>query len=55
MGLRIDQLERTYPHAMSKPTLTDWYKHIPTYGGVAIMLLIQTVLLLILLRKSPEK
>jgi hypothetical protein len=34
---------------MSKPTLTDWYEHIPTYGGVAIMMAIQTCLLLILL------
>lgn len=37
---------------MSKPTLSDWHQHIPTYGGVAIMLIVQTVLLLILLRKS---
>lgn len=35
---------------MSKPTLTDWYKHIPTYGGVALMMLVQTAILLVLLR-----
>ena len=37
--------------AMSKPTLTDWYKHIPTYGGVALIVAIQTLVLLIFLRR----
>lgn len=36
---------------MSKPTLFDWYRHIPSYGGVAIMLVVQTVLLLIILKR----
>jgi hypothetical protein len=37
---------------MSKPTLTDWYQHIPSYGGVAIMMVVQTLLLLIILKRT---
>ena len=37
--------------SMSKPTLSDWYQHIPSYGGVAIMMAIQMMLLLILFKK----
>lgn len=37
---------------MSNPTLSDWYKHMTTYGGVALLLAIQTVVLICVLRKK---
>ena len=43
---------------MSRPTFSDWNEHMTTYGGVAVLLLIQTALLIIvtiLFRKAYSK
>jgi hypothetical protein len=40
--------------SMSKPTLTDWYQHIPSYGGIVIIVAIQTLVLLILLKRRAD-